>query len=137
MSAKVFLDTNILLYSCSNATKDAAKKEKAIDLILNTPLTLSSQVLQEFISNALTKKELGISEANIDAMLKLATHAVVQPVDLNLIIKAVTLRRRFQLSHWDSTIIAAALELNCTTLFSEMLSHGQKFDDLEVLNPFL
>ena len=70
-------------------------------------------------------------------MLELATHAVVQPADLSLIIKAVTLRRRFQLSHWDSTIIAAAIECDCSTLFSADLSHGQKFDDLEVVNPFL
>ncbi len=46
------------------------------------------------------------------------------------------IRRRFQLSHWDSTILAAAQELGCHTLYSEDLNHGQSYDGLRVINPF-
>lgn len=137
MTAEVFLDANVLLYACSAAPADAVKQRQAEQLILNTRFGLSSQVLQEFIANALRKKALGITEAGIDAALELASHAPVLPVTLELIVAAVTLRRRFQLSHWDATIVAAAQELGCTILYSEDLTHGQVFGALRVVNPFV
>lgn len=137
MSVEAFLDTNMILYSCSAADADAEKRQICSEIILGNDFGLSSQVLQEFISNALRKPALGITESSIDATLELATHVPIQPVDLELIIKATTLRRRFQLSHWDSTIVAAAQELGCRTLYSENLSHGQKFEQMRVVNPFL
>lgn len=136
MIAEAFLDANILLYASSKAPQDHQKRQQAQQLILSTRFALSAQVLQEFIANALKKKALGISEANIDATLELASHVPVLPVTLELVIAAVTLRRRFQVSHWDATIIAAALELGCKTLYSEDLSHGQTYDGMRVINPF-
>ena len=55
MTAEVFLDSNVLLYSCSAAPDDVGKRQVAEDLILNRPFALSAQVLQEFIANALRK----------------------------------------------------------------------------------
>ena len=137
MIAEVFLDANVLLYACSSAPADRAKQQRAEALILNTPFVLSAQVLQEFIANALRKKALGITEANIDAMLELASHVRVLPITHELILIAVAIRRRFQVSHWDSTIIAAAKELGCKTLYSEDLNHDQDYDGVTVINPFL
>lgn len=137
MTAEVFLDANILLYACSSAPEDRAKKQCAENIILNVKFALSAQVLQEFISNALKKKVLGITEGNIDATLELASHVRVLPITHELVVNAVALRRRFQLSHWDSTIIAAAQELRCKTLYSEDLNHGQNYGGVRVQNPFL
>ena len=78
-----------------------------------------------------------MSETNIHAMLELAAMATVLPVSLELILASVQIRRRFQVSHWDASIIAAALELGCTTLYSEDLNHGQNYDGVRVMNPFL
>jgi predicted nucleic acid-binding protein len=105
--------------------------------MIAAPFALSAQVLQEYIANALRKKKLGISEENIHAMLELAATATVLPVSLELILTSVQIRRRFQVSHWDATIIAAAVELGCTTLYSEDLNHGQNYDRVRVVNPFL
>ena len=33
--------------------------------------------------------------------------------------------------------LAAAVELGCTTLYSEDLNHGQSYDGVRVVNPFL
>lgn len=137
MSAEVFLDANVLLYASSNVPEDKVKREKAQRLILAAPFALSAQVLQEYIANALRKKQLGISEANIEAMLELAATAIVLPVTLELVISAVGIRRRFQVSHWDATIIAAAQELGCKTLYSEDLNHGQNYNGVQVVNPFM
>ncbi len=73
----------------------------------------------------------------IDATLEMAAQVPVLPVSLELVIMAVSLRRRFQISHWDATIIAAARELGCKTLYSEDLTHGQTYDGVKVVNPFL
>ncbi|MBK1725304.1 PIN domain-containing protein [Thiocystis violacea] len=136
MTAEVFLDSNVLLYACSNAPADAEKQAKAERLILDTDFALSAQVLQEFVANALRKKALGISESGIDATLELSGRVPVLPVTRELVMAAVILRRRFQLSHWDSTILAAARELGCHSLYTEDLNHGQDYDGVRVINPF-
>lgn len=136
MIGEVFLDSNVLLYSCSAAAEDAGKRQVAEDLILNHPFAISAQVLQEFIANALRKPRLGITESNIEATLQLAAMVRVQPVTHELVVSAVMLRRRFQLSQWDATIVAAAAELGCKTVYSEGMNDGQDYAGVRVVNPF-
>jgi predicted nucleic acid-binding protein len=51
---------------------------------------------------------------------------------------AINLGERYQLSHWDSLIIASALDAGCDTLYSEDMQNGQVFEDrLKVDNPFV
>ena len=127
----------MLLYANSNAAEDKTKRERAQALMIAAPFALSVQVLQEYIANALRKKQLGISETNIHAMLKLAATVTVLPVSLNLILASIQIRRKFQVSHWDATIIAVAVELGCSTLYSGDLNHGQSYNGVKVVNPFL
>ena len=136
MTGEVFLDSNVLLYSCSAACEDVAKRKVAEAIILQGSFALSAQVLQEFIANALRKPRLGISEANIDAALEMAAMVRVQPITHEVVVSAVILRRRYSLSHWDATIIAAALELGCDTVYSEDMSDGQDYGGVRVVNPF-
>lgn len=136
MTAKAFLDANVLLYACSMAAADRTKKQRAQALMLDAPFALSAQVLQEFVDNALRKRSLGITEAGIDAALMLAGEVTVLPVTLRLVLAATQLRRQHHVSHWDSTILAAAQELGCEILYSEDLNDGQSYDGVKVVNPF-
>jgi predicted nucleic acid-binding protein len=136
MTGEVFLDSNVLLYVCSSAPDDAEKRRVAEDLMLSRPFALSAQVLQEFIANALRKPRLGISEGNIDATLQMASLVRVQSVTRELVLSAVLLRRRFKLSQWDATILAAALELGCDAVYSEDMNDGQDYGGVRVVNPF-
>ncbi len=136
MTAEVFLDSNVLLYACSSAVDDAEKRRVAEDLMLSRPFALSAQVLQEFIANALRKPRLGISEGNIDATLQMASLVRVQSVTRELVLSAVTLRRRYQLCQWDATILAAAVELGCGVVYSEDMNDGQDYGGVRVINPF-
>lgn len=43
---------------------------------------------------------------------------------------------RFQLSHWDSLLLAACLEAGVDTLYSEDMQHGHDYDGVTVINPF-
>ena len=112
MSAEVFLDSNVRLYSCSAAADDAAKRQVAEDLILNRPFAISAQVRQDLIASALRKPRPGITESNIEATLQMAALVRVQPITHELVIAAVTLRRRFQFSQSDATIIAGVRIIN-------------------------
>jgi predicted nucleic acid-binding protein len=51
--------------------------------------------------------------------------------------EALALQSRYQLSWFDSLIVAAAIEAACAILYSEDLQHGQRFGDLQIQNPFL
>ena len=137
MIAEVFLDSNILLYASSCAAEDREKREAAEKLILETRFALSTQVLQEYIANALRKKALGITERNIDATLEVALHCLVIPITLELVVVATRIRRRYELTQWDATIIAAAKEAGCERVYSEDFNQGQTYDGIKVVNPFV
>ena len=133
----VFFDTNIFLYAGSKRAEDREKKVVASDLLLSSSFVISTQVVQEYVSNVLTKPKLGLDESNISDFLITLEEENVISVTLDLIVSGIALRHRHQLSHWDSTIVAAALETGCSTLYSEDLNHGQKYDGVQVINPFL
>ncbi|MFA7343200.1 MAG: PIN domain-containing protein [Terrimicrobiaceae bacterium] len=132
-----FLDTNILLYAGWNAPEDARKKQIASAIIASVEFAISTQVVQEFIANALGKKSLGFTGAGIEATLESLRSITVLPVTYGLVLQAWRLHRRHAVSQWDATILAAALELGCQTLYSEGLNHGQDYDGVKVVNPFL
>jgi predicted nucleic acid-binding protein len=61
----------------------------------------------------------------------------VLSLDESTVDQAARLAIRYQLSHWDALIVAAALLADCDTLYSEDLQDGQVFDErLTVINPF-
>jgi predicted nucleic acid-binding protein len=51
--------------------------------------------------------------------------------------RSLQLVERFRLQWYDALIVAGALEAKCGILYSEDFQNGQKFDDLEIRNPFL
>lgn len=45
-------------------------------------------------------------------------------------------QQKYVLSHWDSLILASAEGLGCQRLYSEDLNAGQRYEKIEVVNPF-
>jgi len=136
MATPPFIDTNVLLYAGSQAPGDAWKKEIAAGLLADLGFSLSTQVVQEYISNALAKESLGISPMQIERVLESLRDVHVEPVTLSLIREAWELRSRYTVSHWDSTILAAAVRTGCEILYSEDMSDGQDYGGVRVVNPF-
>lgn len=133
MTARCFADTNIPLYALD---VDAEKRRKALALLRGNPV-ISVQVVNEFISVATGKMKLGRAEINRLARIMMKRCEVVA-MDAAMVGEAIALGERFQFSHWDSLIVAAALRANCDTLYSEDMQHGQVIDNrLTVINPFL
>lgn len=61
----------------------------------------------------------------------------VQETTVSLVRAAFASRARWQISYWDAAIVEADRTLRCDTLYSEDVQHGQDFDGVRVVNPFL
>lgn len=132
MTAKAFADTNIVIYAEGS---DSHKAQLASAILESTPV-ISTQVVNETISALTRKYGFTLTEAHEVATSLLELCEVV-PVTADTIREAIRLAARYQLSHWDSVIVAAALLADCETLYSEDLQHEQLFENrLRVVNPF-
>ncbi len=136
MTAKFFVDTNVLLYAGSNAAEDGLKRQAARALLGRPDIVLSAQVLQEFYAVAVTKQRLQMTHDEALAVLISLAAFLVCPITRELVMHAVELRQRFQISYWDAAILAAAKQMGCRTVYSEDLSAGQDYDGVTVMNPF-
>ena len=131
-----FFDANILVY-CHDLKEPIKHKHAAVLLaqaMTREDLVLSTQVLQEFY-NTVVGKKLRTPEQAVMLCRAWAEHEVVNSTP-DLLFRAFALQQRHQISVWDALVVQAALDANCTTLYSEDLHHGMRFGALEIVNPF-
>ena len=132
MSAKPFLDTNVILYLLS---EDVAKADRA-EALLSHSGTVSVQVLNE-AANVMTRK-LRMDLDGISGFLTGVRHFCdVVPLTIDTHDDALAIARRYGFSIYDSLIIAAAIAAKCEVLYSEDLQSGQQIrGHLTIINPF-
>lgn len=132
-----FVDTNILLYSISSVPAEAAKADLARQILRCPDIALSVQVLQEFYVQA-TRPSRPDPLTHEEAVALLCTwrRFPTQDITLSVLEDALTIKARWQLSYWDSAIIAAASQTGCTEVLSEDMNHGQTYGGVKVVNPF-
>lgn len=133
MPAK-FVDTNIIIYSLG---KDEYKRGIALSILAGSPI-MSVQVLSE-TANIMRRKLSFEANAVISVVNKLSQVCCqLQPLTLGTLHGGLDLAKRYGFSHYDSLIVAAALQADCTVLYSEDMQHSQIIDDhLTIINPFL
>jgi predicted nucleic acid-binding protein len=140
MKGRFFLDTNVFVYSFD---RSAPEKSRSATQLIREALTtrkgvVSYQVVQEFFNVALRRFEQPMNAADADQYLKtvflplLGVHSS-QALYLN----ALDLASSHRLPWYDSLIVAAALQAQCSILVSEHFQHGRRFADLRIENPFL
>jgi predicted nucleic acid-binding protein len=125
MTAKFFVDTNILVYATSGAAADQARRNVALDLPRRADLALWAQVLAEFYSVATSKTKLNLTHDDAVVLLKSLERIPACPITRELVMEAVEVRQRFNISYWDAAILAAAKGMGCHTVYSEDLNHGK------------
>jgi predicted nucleic acid-binding protein len=140
MSDRVFLDTNIFVYTFDlNAPAKAAMAASLIRSALQSQNGfISYQVVQEFFNVALRRFAQPMSAA--DAVQYLGT--VLRPMlrihsSQALFAEALNVKASAGLSWFDSIIVASALQAGCTRLLTEDLQHGRRIGSLCIENPFL
>lgn len=137
MTVMRFVDTNVLLYSISTEPVEAAKTSKAQALMSCRDIALSVQVLQEFYVQATRpnrKNPLSHNEAL--AYIRTWRRFPIQDITISILEDALVVKARYQLSYWDSAIIAAAKQADCNEVLSEDMNDGQDYGGVKVVNPF-
>ncbi len=137
MNVDAFIDTNVLLYAVSTAENETDKRAAARKILAGSNWGLSIQVLQEFYVNLVRPSRCVMTHADAVAAISLLLRRPTAPMDAALLMEALRLKNRFQVSYWDAAIIAAANTLGASVLYSEDLNHGQHYDGVRVINPFL
>ncbi len=122
--------------------KAPAKAKKAAQLVRRAADTgqgiVSYQVVQEFFNVALRRFSEPMNMAEAEQYLitvfrpLLAVHS--SPA---LYVEALRITGKHRICWYDSLIVAAALESQCHTLYTEDLQHGWEIEGLRVQNPFL
>jgi len=134
MSAKVFVDTNVIIYLYSS--DEPEKQFVAQELILTHSIWISTQVVSEF-SNVLRKRFNQDYRFIREAVAELTESSQVAIITLDMIYNAFMLAERYQYSYYDSLILAAALKTGCSKLYTEDLQDGQVIEStLTIQNPF-
>jgi predicted nucleic acid-binding protein len=137
MHAARFLDTNILLYAYD---LDAGiKRERALEIVEQGwkqlgQTAVSVQVLQELHVNM---ERRGIPRLEIHQLVRDYTVWPVVENTLSLLQGGIAEQSRWQLSLWDSMILAAARASGASQLITEDFSHGQDYGGIKAINPFV
>jgi predicted nucleic acid-binding protein len=132
-----FVDTNVLLYAVSNLPGEAGKRRNAVDLLNESDLAVSVQVLQEFYYQATrSNRPAAITHHQALRFIESVSRFPVQETTLDVFHAGLSISHRFGLSYWDGAILAAARTIGCEVVYSEDLSDEQDYDGLRVINPF-
>jgi len=132
MSAKPFLDTNILIYAFASNDARAAPAEE----LLSAGGVVSIQVLNEFVN--VSRRKLGRTWLQIEEALGVLKALLDPPVVLTAALHeaAIAMARDHGFSFYDSLIIAAAVQAKCAVLYSEDMQDGRVIGALTIRNPF-
>ncbi|HTZ82072.1 MAG TPA: PIN domain-containing protein [Candidatus Acidoferrales bacterium] len=139
MNDRFFLDTNVFVYEVD--PRDRTKCQRASELIDSAVGSkrgvVSYQVVQEFFNVALTRfaKPFSLSEAEDYLSLTfkpiLAVHSSPR-----LFADALQVQTQYRFSWYDSLIVAAAQQAECSVLYTEDMQPGQRIGNLKIENPF-
>lgn len=127
-----FFDSNVLLYI---ASADKAKADRAERLVAEGG-TISVQVLNEIGNVARRKMTLSWDETR--AFLSMVRALLpVEPLTTALHDTGLAMAERYGFSIYDAMIVAAALQADCETLWSEDMQHGLIVEGrLRIADPF-
>lgn len=140
MAKLTFFDTNVVVYA--HDTRDVGKHQVARQLLRDGVVAgtavVSQQVVQEFCHVALMKNRTSLAPTDLELVLRDILFPLMHPVaSAEFYARALTLHRQYSLSWYDALIVQAAMDLNCSVLYSEDLQDGQWFGGLQVVNPFV
>jgi len=134
--SKIFIDTNILVYSLDQF--DPIKQKKCRSLLKtltgNLQGVISTQVMQEFYVT--TVKKLGADPLLIKDILHAYGRFETVIITPDIVKEAIDCNIINRLSFWDSLIVVAAESAQCESLWTEDLNDGQVIRGVQVRNPF-
>lgn len=135
--AKIFIDTNIVVYA--NDKRDPEKQKIAVEVITRLMESqqgvISTQVMQEYAYTAV--KKLNQNHQAILRQLKLLEHFELILQTPEMIRRALEIKVTYGISFREACIISNAEGAHCSAIYSEDLDAGQYYSGIKVVNPFL
>ena len=137
MSARIFVDTNILIYAhdVDAGAKHQVAKNVLRELWSQRSGVLSMQVLQEFYVNVTRKIASPLSKDV--ARLVVNSYSVwcieTTPAEITT---AFRIEDESRIGFWDALIVAAAVKCGALRILSEDLNAGQVIAGIPIENPF-
>ena len=139
MTVAVFVDTTTLLYSqdVRYPQKQARATEWLMSLLSSDEMVLSAQVLNETYAVVKRKPEFAHWRSAVRPfLLDLARWTAPQAPPDEALAEAWALEARYNMSFWDSLLLASANRAGCDYFLSEDLNDGQSYGHVRALNPF-
>jgi len=133
MKDRVFLDSNILIYSIDKF------KSESVESIFKSEnnIYISTQVINEFINVCIKKQLLEINNISQSVKKFIETFNLVIITETT-IYSASELKEKYRYSFYDSLIISSAIENECSVLYAEDLKNSQLIEGkIKILNPFV
>ena len=136
MKGKVFIDTNILIYTQNDKEKKKQLTCRNVlsNIIQKNHLVISTQVMQEYYNVATLK--LGLEKLYVKRTIEMFDVYEIVVIQPSIIYRAIDIQILNQLSFWDSLIISAAISANCSMVLTEDMNDGQVIEGVKILNPF-
>lgn len=138
MTARVFVDTNVLVYARqgSEPTKQPIAAEWLERLWKEQSGRISLQVISEAYVTLTRKIRPALAQDGAWAYVQTLFAWDPQPLDVAVIQRARDIEQRHRLSWRDSLIVSAAQIQSCSVLLTEDLQDRAIYDAVTVCNPF-
>ncbi len=133
----VSFDSNLLIYSFDNRTREKYEKANRILRVLDTRYgPLPAQVLREFLAVMHRKRIMPAIDARAIVMTLTKSYRIFS-ASVDDLVAASELAERLQLQFFDALICRVARQAGVSHLLSEDMQDGQDIDGLKVVNPFV
>lgn len=138
MSAKAFVDTNILVYAFDRSAgrKHLRAKQLVRELWETQAGVISTQVLQEL---AFCLRRKVANPLSADATRRVLQRYLGWTVWINTpqsTLEALEIEERYRISFWDALIVHAAHASGSEIIYTEDLSNNQNYGSVRVVSPF-
>ena len=132
----IAVDTNVLIYA--HDPRDSRKQSVALSILNSlTGGALLLQVACEFVASSRKLEPFGLTQSQARQEIRTLQRAwtCLLP-SWDLLDQSRQLTNKYNLSFWDSMIIAACLEAAIERLYSEDFDSYPKIGNLQIVNPF-
>lgn len=135
MNDKIFVDSNVFIYLFDSH----GRKKEIAKTILATHPVISVQVVSENMNVLFKKFRDQLTDEQIKShKQRLLKNCTVTDLSSETLDIAFEIKLAYVLQWYDSLTLAAALEADCSILYSEDMQHGLLVDNsLRIINPFV
>ncbi len=139
MNDKYFIDTNILIYSFD--PDNPSKRKIALDLISKAlergTGVISYQIIQEFLNVATRKFAVPLTCKDSQRYLNVVLEPLCEVFSsTELFHQALEISDHWRFPFYDALVVAAALQADCSVLYSEDMQDNRTIKGLTIRNPF-